>query len=412
MKLILLISQYFYPEMISTGHILTELVAELVRQGIKPSVICAQPTYYSNDKVDKEITYKGIPIRRTVNTQFDKNSLKGKLFNSFSFFIGALWLALKEKGRAPIILVTNPPFLGVVGLICKILKRRPYMLIIHDLYPDIAINMGYLRRDFLLALFWNKLNRKIYGAASFIVVLGRDVQKRIQDQIPAEQHENIKFIPNWADSDLIYPVDQSHNPFIIELGLYGKFLVQYSGNMGLTHDMEVIIEAAQALRIDQTIHFVFIGGGGKLAKIKKMVRDYGLKNIIFLPYQPRESLKYSLCSSHVSLVSLEKGAEGLSVPSKLYGIMASGRPIIAIVPENTEVALTLKEYNCGLVTPPKDVPALVNAITWLKANEFERNAMGRRAYKAFLDNFTVKHCANQYYDLIQRMSVEDYKLKK
>jgi glycosyltransferase involved in cell wall biosynthesis len=412
MKLILLISQYFYPEMISTGHILTELVAELVRQGIKPSVICAQPTYYSNDKVDKEITYKGIPIRRTVNTQFDKNSLKGKLFNSFSFFIGALWLALKEKGRAPMILVTNPPFLGVVGLICKILKRRPYMLIIHDLYPDIAINMGYLRRDFLLALFWNKLNRKIYGAASFIVVLGRDVQKRIQDQIPAEQHENIKFIPNWADSDLIYPVDQSHNPFIIELGLYGKFLVQYSGNMGLTHDMEVIIEAAQALRIDQTIHFVFIGGGGKLTKIKKMVRDYGLKNIIFLPYQPRESLKYSLCSSHVSLVSLEKGAEGLSVPSKLYGIMASGRPIIAITPENTETALTIKEYQCGLITPPKDVNALVSKIIWMQENDEEREAMGKRAYKAFLDNFTVKHCANQYYDLIQRMSLEDYKLKK
>lgn len=113
--------------MISTGHILTELVVELAKKGIKTSVICAQPTCYSNHKMDKDITYKGIAIRRTINTQFDKNSLNGKLFNSFSFFIGALWLALKENGRYPILVVTNPFFLGLAGLICKIFKRRSYM---------------------------------------------------------------------------------------------------------------------------------------------------------------------------------------------------------------------------------------------------------------------------------------------
>ncbi len=402
-KRLTLLSQYFFPEMISTGHILTELLVELGRQGIKTSVICAQPTYYSNDKVDKGITYKGITIKRTDNTQFDKNSLKGKIFNSFSFFIGALWLVLKETGRHPMILVTNPPFLGLAGLICKIFKRWSYILIIHDLYPDIALNMGYLRHDSLLALLWNKINQRIYQAASFIVVLGRDVQKRIQDQLPAEQHEKVKFIPNWADPELICPVDQSRNPFISELGLDGKFLVQYSGNMGLTHDMETIIEAAQVLRNDESIYFILIGGGGKLAKIKKMVEDYGLKNVTFLPYQPRASLKYSLCSSHVSLISLERGAEGLSVPSKLYGIMASGRPIIAIMPEDTEVALTLNEYQCGLITPPKDVSALVEAISWLKNNEAERKAMGECAYQAFKNHFTVKRCAEQYYRLICQM---------
>ncbi len=402
-KRLTLISQYFYPEMISTGHILTELVVELVGKGIKTSVICAQPTYYSNDKVDKEITYKGIAIRRTANTQFDKNSLKGKIFNSFSFFVGALWLVLKENDRYPMVLVTNPPFLGLVGLICKIFKRRSYILIIHDLYPDIALNMGYLRHDSLLARFWNKINQRIYDAASFIVVLGRDVKKRIQDKLPAEQHEKIKFIPNWADPELICPVDQSRNPFISELGLDGKFLVQYSGNMGLTHDMETIIEAARRLNKDQDIYFLMIGGGGKLGKIKAMARSYRLRNVAFLPYQPRENLKKSLGAAHVSMISLENGVQGLSVPSKLYGIMASGRPIVAIVPKNSEVALTVREFNCGLVTPPKDVSALVRALTWLKSNESERMAMGRQAYEAFQENFTVQHCANQYYQLINQM---------
>jgi glycosyltransferase involved in cell wall biosynthesis len=411
-KRLILISQYFYPEMISTGHILTELIIELVKQGIKANVVCAQPTYYSNDKVDKDITYKGINIKRTDNTQFDKNSLKGKIFNSFSFFVIALWFLLKEKGRHPIVLVTNPPFLGLIGLICRILKRRSYLLIIHDLYPDIAINMGYLRHDSLLALLWNRINQKIYKAASFIVVLGRDVQKNNKDQLPVEQHEKVVFIPNWADSDLICPVDPIHNPFMTALDLNGKFLVQYSGNMGLTHDMETIIEAAQVLRDNEDIHFILIGGGGKLSKIKKMVGNYELSNVSFLPYQPRETLKYSLCSSHVSIISLERGAEGLSVPSKLYGIMASGRPIIAIMSENTEVALTLKEFKCGIVIPPKDVLSLVKSITWLKDNESERKMMGLKAYNAFLKNFTVQHCAEQYHHLLKQMFSERQLPKK
>jgi glycosyltransferase involved in cell wall biosynthesis len=392
--------------MISTGHILTELVVELVTKKIKTSVICAQPTYYFNDKVDKKINYKGILIKRTSNTQFEKNSLKGKIINSFSFFIGALWLEIKEKNNSPIAVVTNPPFLGLAGLILKKIKRRRYILVIHDLYPDIAVSMKYIKYNSFIALIWNKINKKIYQSASSIVVLGRDVQKNIKDQLPFEQHEKVKFIPNWADPELICPVEQSCNPFVAEMGLNGSFLVQYSGNMGLTHDMETIIEAAQALRDNEDIHFILIGGGGKLSKIKKMVENFGLKNVTFLPYQPRESLKYSLCSSHVSLISLERGAEGFSVPSKLYGIMASGRPIIAIMSENTEVALTLKEFKCGIVTPPKDVSALVKSITWLKDNESERKAMGMRAHNAFLKNFTVQCCAEQYYPLFKQIFSE------
>jgi len=149
-----------------------------------------------------------------------------------------------------------------------------------------------------------------------------------------------------------------------------------------------------------------IGGGGKLKKVQDMALSYQLKNITFLPYQPRKNLKYSLGASHVSLISLENGAQGLSVPSKLYGIMASGRPIIAIVPEDSEVAFTVRDFNCGLVTSPKDVKALVNAIVWLKANEAEQKAMAERAHNAFLENFTVQHCADQYYNLIKSMLVE------
>ncbi|HDL01805.1 MAG TPA: glycosyltransferase WbuB, partial [candidate division Zixibacteria bacterium] len=265
-------------------------------------------------------------------------------------------------------------------------------------------NMGYLTKRSPIAVLWKSLNRKIFREASFIVVLGRDVQKVVRNRMPLNQRHKVVYIPNWADPSLIRPLEFAQNPFVKQLGLENKFIVQYSGNMGLTHDMETIIDAARELQNDRTIHFLLIGGGGKLSKIKEMARSYKLHNVTLLPYQPRENLRNSLSAAHVSLISLEKGAEGLSVPSKLYGILASRRPAIAIMAKDSEVAITLKEFRCGLVTPPKDVAELVKAITWLKSNECERKAMGERGYKAFLENFTVQRCAEQYYHLMKQMA--------
>lgn len=403
MKRILLISQYFYPEMISTGHILTELLCELSANGIRSSVICAQPTYYSRNKVKQQIIYRGINIIRTANTQYDKNTIKGKLFNSGSFFILALIRTLRDSDRCPVFLVTNPPFLGLIGLILKKLKNRPFLLIIHDLYPDVAVNAGYLKKQSLIVKLWRWLNKWIFKKAFFVVTLGRDVKDRIMNQMPNIQRDKIVYIPNWADPTVIQPIEFSKNTFIKDLALTGKFIVQYSGNMGLLHDMETIIEAANVLRHQQNIQFLLIGDGGKRKKMEEMISKYKLQNIILLPYQPRENLKNSLGAAHVSIISQEIGSKGLSVPSKMYGIMASGRPAIGIVPDHTEVALTLREFEFGIVTPPKDVDNLVCSINWMVNHDDERILMGIKAYKAFMDHFTVGNCAQKYIELLRKM---------
>jgi glycosyltransferase involved in cell wall biosynthesis len=389
--------------MISTGHILTELLLELSARGLKSSVVCAQPTYYSRDILKRRIDHRGIDIIRTSNTQYDKNSSKGKILNSASFLLHAMALSLKLGIEGPVLAVTNPPFLGVLGPILKRLKGRCFILIIHDLYPDIAVNMGYLKAGSPVTTLWKLVNQWVFRKASFIVVLGRDMKELLRSRLPGKEGAKVVYIPNWADPMIISPIGRAENPLIKSLGLENAFIVQYSGNMGLTHDMETIVEAAHELREDNATHFVMIGGGGKLEKIKGMARGYELSNMTFLPYQPRENLKNSLGASDVSLISLEEEAQGLSVPSKLYGAMASGRPIIANVPGDSEVAMTLREFNCGIVTRPKDVAGMVNAIWSLKSNEAERKAMGERAYKAFLENFTVQKCADQYYKLIEQI---------
>jgi len=398
-----LVSQYFYPEMISTGHILTELLVELRQQGVKTSVICAQPTYYSTEKVPHRMTYEGIDIVRTWNTRYDKNSWPGKLFNSLTFFFHALIMTMNKRSRGPLVLVTNPPFLGILGPLVFGLEKRPFLIIIHDLYPDIAVAMGFFKSRSPVVSIWRALNRLIFRKAANIIVLGRDVQKVVLEQIPQMHHHKVVYIPNWADASLIFPVSHADNPFIEQLDLKNKFIVQYSGNMGLTHDMESLIESAVELQKDPGVHFLLIGGGGKLEKLRKMVYCYGLNNTTFLPYQPREKLAYSLGASHVSIISLEKEAMGLSVPSKLYGIMASGRPIIGVIPENSEVAMTIKEARCGLIIPPKEVEKLAEAIAWMKANPIEREEMGKRAYQSFLGKYTVQHGAQKYLSLIENL---------
>ena len=399
----MLLSQYFYPEMISTGHILTELLLELKKDWPDIDVICAQPTYYSQEKVPEEIVLEGIQIQRTRNTQLNKNTLKGKVINSLSFLLHALYLSLKRRDSGPVILVTNPPLLVLLGPVIKILRKRPFLLIIHDLFPDIAIRKGYLKEHSPVAVLWRMANRWVYKNASFIVVLGRDVVREVSESSPPEIAEKIVCIPNWADEELIYPVDRSDNPFIQELKLEGKFIVEYSGNMGITHDMETIIDAAHAAKHDPELHFLLIGGGAKLEKMKERVKAQDLSNVTFLPYQERQVLKYTLGAAHVSLITLEADMEGLSVPSKLYGILASGRPSIAIMSQDSEVALTLKENQCGLVVAPGDSKGLLQKIYWLKEHADERVFMGKLAREAFLKAYTVKNCSRQYAKLLRDM---------
>jgi len=400
---VLLVSQHFYPEMISTGHILTELLLALSRHEVCSTVVCGQPTYYSRNIVDKHIEYCGINILRTTNTQCNKNAIWGKILNSISFFLLSFAHVLMAEQYTVLLLVTNPPFLGVIGPIIKLLRKRKFILIIHDLYPDMAINFGYMNKTSPLATFWNRLNKWIFREASFVITLGRDVQYLIRRRVDEDHKYKVIYIPNWADPSLIKPVRFDQNPFVKHLGLLEKFVVQYSGNMGLSHDMETIIEAAHELRNHKNIHFLLIGDGGKREKISKKIADYALDNITLLPYQARENLSNSLGACHVSLISLEHSAKGLSVPSKLYGIMASGRASIAVVPEDCEVALTLREYACGLVTRPKDVGGLVRSITWLMTHEKERRLMGEHAREAFLHHFTADRCAEKYLELIRRL---------
>lgn len=348
--------------------------------------------------------HREIRILRVGNTQLEKNSVPGKILNSTTFFLGAVLRSLALPRDMVVLVVTNPPILPFVPYLLSFMRKQKYVCLIHDVYPDIAMRLGYLRQGSVLCRTWERMNRNMMCRAAAVVVLGRDMEEKVRAKLDSSEWGKIRVIPNWSDEDAIRPVEKGENPFLGEIGLSpSMFIVQYSGNMGLSHGMETIIEAAYRLQ-DIPVRFLFIGGGGKREKIEKMAADLGLENVQFLPYQPKENLRYSLACSDVSLVCLEEGVEGLSVPSKYYGILASGRPVIALMAENSEVAMSVRESGCGYVVPPRAPDVLAGKIRYLFDHPDAAREMGRKAREVLEKSYSRRVLAVKYLDLLREVS--------
>ncbi len=236
---------------------------------------------------------------------------------------------------------------------------------------------------------WCFLNKRAYHKADKLVVLGRDMTTLLTDGYAVDQAK-IHYIPHWSAKESGDPMAFDENPMAKELGLTDKFVVQYSGNMGAWHDIDILIEAADLLKDNSDIHFLFIGDGSRRAAAEAMSREMDQDNVSWLEFMPIEKLPESLTCCHVSLISLRAGFEGIAIPSKLYGILASGRAIVAQVPEVSEVAMVVREENCGRVVAPGDREGLAVAIKELAANRDETAAMGTRARAAYKEKYTLQ----------------------
>jgi glycosyltransferase involved in cell wall biosynthesis len=401
-KELIILSQYFYPEVASTGQLLTELAEDLVEYGYKIKVYTGKPSYYKNvEKYKKKEFYHGIEIHRLFNTNLDKNSKLGKIFNSLTYFISIVFKLLSSKDRDPLLIVSNPPFLPIAGLLFNKIKKQKYIFLIHDIYPDIAIKLGYLKENSFIARVWDKFNYHILRNAERIIVLGEYMAGIIKRKYLPNNNIKIEIIHNWADEEFIIPIKKENNWFAKKNGLIDKFVILYSGNIGLFQDLETIIKTAVELKKYKEILFLFIGDGGGLNKLKELVKENNLTNVIFLPYQPKEFLPHSLTACDISIVPLEKGIEGLAVPSKIYGILASGRAVLGLVGENCEVADIIKSANCGFRVNQGDVSGLIEKIIYIYQNPELLKNMGKKSRQYFEKYFTRSKMTREYYKILE-----------
>lgn len=401
---LLVLCQLFYPELVSTGQTLTELCEVLDESGVQIEVLCAYPTVLDiKEPVQKYQSHGGIKIRRLWGTRFPKLNLFGRVINQLTYAFSVFFNLIFNRSKAPILVLTNPPFLAFFCAFLRKLGGRPYIYLLFDIYPDTAIRLGLLKAGGLVQKLWDFLNRFAFQNASEIVVIGRCMRNVIIKKMRKEMINKLHTVHVWSDDRLIESVPQEMNPFIEKWELKDKFVVMYSGNMGRFHDMETLIEAARRMNTYRDIVFLFVGDGHKKRWLKECVNKWRLENCRFHSYVEREDLKFSLSCADLGLVSLNQKQEGLSVPSKAYGLMAAKAPIIAVLPAKSEIAKVVTEWECGVVVQPGNVDELINVILNFFNNRQLLNIMGQNARKAIDNQYSLKEAAKAYYELINNI---------
>lgn len=401
-----IITEFFPPDYAATGQLIEELVKQLDKQGVGIRVFTGQPGYaFSTDNAPSLEQLGQVHVQRSRSTRMWLHRIRGKAINGVFFTLRAFLHIIKNCHHGNVFLLTSaPPFLPLAGYVAHLLLKFPYICLIYDLYPDIAIALGVISKNHWLAKFWWAINRKTWQKSQAIIVLSPDMKRRIIDICP-EVADKISVIHSWGNPQLILPIVKADNWFAKEHDLVDKFIVLYSGNMGRCHDLNTILAAAQQLRTED-IKFVCIGGGNKRESFIQDVTRLGLENFLFLPYQEKSVLPYSLTACDLSLVSVEAGLESLVAPSKLYPALAAGRPIAVICPENSYLNQLIKDGKFGTTIRNGDSEALVAFIRKLKCDRQLAEKMGHESRKYLELNFTPEIIAKQYLTVLQQSAIQ------
>jgi glycosyltransferase involved in cell wall biosynthesis len=388
----------FHPDTSASSILFTDLFVRMAVQGQSITVLSGFPSKDGQEQVaslPREEVYGGVRIVRCGLRMEGKRSLWTRALAYSSFLLHAGWHLLRAPRAARIVGGTDPPFTPWLMRAVSTLARRPYELILLDIYPDGFVALGRLAASSPVTRVWRAMNRLSYRGARRIIVIGRDMITRLEN-IYGIDPAGVAYIPHWATTEVEQVSPNGRGPLLAQFGLEEKFVVQYAGNMGLWHDMPALVEAAALLQDDPRIHFLFIGKGRQRAPAERRARALGLTNITWADFVPREALRDSLASCDAALISLRAGMEGVAVPSKLYGILASGRAVVAQVPRDSEVAYVVEEEACGCVVEPGDITGLADAVRHLAANPTQVRDMGGRAHAAYRARYTIEHAVDTY----------------
>lgn len=403
MHQIVFFTQLYYPDMTTTARIMADLVEDLASYGMKTEVVCAQPTYIVKGKFPKAESYRGVAIRRVWSLLFDKNRNIGRILNSTSCFFSMLPRLFSCRTGALLIFNTNPALLSLLGLVGNRLKKQKYVILIHDLWPELPAHMGMIKKGGALYRIIDSANRLSLKYASGIVVLSEAMKRRILRKVP-EMGDKIHIIHNWADGNRVYPVKKENNRLLKEFGLQEKKVVMYSGNLGRYQPLEVIIGAANELGDRNDILFLFAGDGGQRQKIQQIAASLRINNVMFIPFQPLDRLAESLSMADVGLIGIYPWNEGVIMPSKLYGLLAVGKPIICVSDPESEVIKILEKARAGFHSSIHDSKELAQKITDLLDNSEKARQLGESGRRYFLAHFERKQITKQWKDILEKVT--------
>lgn len=378
---VLMINQVFAPDVAATAQHAHDLARHLVSHGHEVRVIASRSIYgQKGAALPAREDVDGATVHRVGRSLFGKAGILARVADFALFYALAGWKAMTIPRADVVVCFTTPPFIALVGWLVRAVRGSRFVYWVMDLYPDLPVACGVMTEGAASTRLFEAINRFCLKRADRAVVLGRCMEARVLGKgTPASVVERIGV---WSDPAEVTPIERSANPYRAEWALGDRFVVMYSGNFGLGHDVRTMCEAAALLEGDDRIRFVFVGGGKRKEEVERFVGERGLGNCVLAPYQPRERLDASLSCADAHLASLAPGVEGIMVPCKLFGIMAAERPCVFIGSESSELSLVLSEHGCGVTVEPGDAEGLAALLRRWAGDPAEAARLGANSRRA------------------------------
>jgi colanic acid biosynthesis glycosyl transferase WcaI len=400
---LLVLCPHFAPDVAPTGEVMSAIATALADRGHRLHVVTALP-WYRHHKV--EDGWGGRPWR-TETTDWgwitrlhpfptDKSNIPARAVAFGGFTAMSVVAATATRMRPDAVMVMSPPLpLGVAGWLAATFRRAPFVFNIQDVFPDVAVELGAITNPRVIAAA-SALEKFLYRRSDAVTVLSEDLRDNVGGKLGAHRPERVHVIPNFVDTERIAPADRV-NSYREQYGLGDRTVVLYAGNVGLSQSLDLLVEAARRFRDRDDVVFVVNGGGS--AKDALVESAAGLDNLKFVEMQPRERLPEVLAAGDLHVVPLKRGLARSSVPSKLYSILAAGRPVLASVDAGTEVATTIERASAGVSVPPEDPDAFCAALTDLLDDPARRTAMGESG-RAFVEGWVSPAAVGASYEAL------------
>ena len=355
----------------SCGYLIRDIIKAYTEKGNTITLLTSKGSWNSmKDELPEDIKFRSV-------ITYDRTSTLKRLFTwticTLQMFFKILFLRHKEE----ILYVSNPPFAPLL----PIFLHNKFSVLIWDIYPDILVSQGLFRKDAAIVKWWSNINKKVYKKARNVFTISEGMKERLGEYV---DNNKIKVIPLWPDNSNLHRIDKSQNQFIKDNRLEGKFIVMYSGNLGNTHRMDVLVDVAKNIQ-NKDVIFVLIGEGGKKKIIEQRISDECVDNILMLPYQPYGFLSHSLSAADIAVITLDTQSSAMSVPSKTFNMMSLGIPLLCIASPKSELGNIVRNYNVGDIFEPEDVVGITDYVLSLKINYSIRKQYAENSLKASKD---------------------------
>lgn len=349
-----------------------------------------------------------IKVVKSPNQDTSNNA--ARIISWLRYCVFVFFKLVNRKEGKNLFIVSNPPILPWLGYLFHKLWKWKYVVLVYDIYPEMLVSFSGFSSQGLVARVWRFLNRLAFENADAVFTIGKYMARRLDrmyDPAKTRAGETV-IIPNWADPDIIHPIPKPENPFAQKNAQMDCLTVLYSGTIGLKHDVSAMLQAAVRLngRI-YDVRFMFIGRGDGYNAIAKAMKKEELENTTLIPFLPENELVYSLSSGDIAVIALERGGEGVYVPSKTYYALAAGSALLALCDQENELADIINSYHCGVTVQPDDVDGFIAAIYRFRDDKEFLKTRRQNARIAAETHFSKKICTQKYKEILRRIKFGD-----